>query len=402
LAAVADIRFAEPEMAEMAATKEHATLAEFDFLLACCRQEIAAAGNVGGVFGESCTWSPQRWDRALALADHHRVFPAVYAAVENRSDVPAWIRNELEVRFKRHARQTLRLSAETAGILRKFRDSGIDAMPHKGAVQAQRLFGDPAMRQFGDLDFLVREADVARARIALEELGYQQNLTLSPRQENEYLRAGNEYVFGCDQGKNLVELQWQILPRFYSVPFDMEALFSRSVETEFEAERVRVLRNEDLMMVLCAHAAKHRWEHLGMVRDIARLASFDLDWEWIDAEARRLGILRIVTVSLLLVRNLLRRELPQRLRIGKDSQCEKLADTAELRLRAGSYSNPESLSYFRSMAALRERWRDRVWFGWRLVATPNVSEWESVSIPDRFSFLYRGVRAVRLVGRLFG
>jgi hypothetical protein len=394
LAAAAQTELAQPEFGPPC-TSARSKDAEFGLLLTCCRGEHSKCGQAIPF---------TRWERFFNLADHHRVLPAVYLALYDCGDVSPLVRDQIRTRFQKHVRQSLRLSAELAGILRKFGEYGIEALPHKGAVLAQGLFGDPAMRQFGDLDLLVRTPDVTRARAALQELGYQPNLTLSHRQENEYLRVGNEYVFGCDQGKNLVELQWQILPRFYSVPFDMDALFSRSVETEFEGERVQVLGNEDLMLVLCAHAAKHQWEHLGMVRDIARLARFDLDWKWIEAEARRLGIFRILMISLLLARNLLRCELPEHLRpdVNRDKECNKLAGAAELRLRSGSYSKPESLSYFRSMAALRERRRDRVLLGWRLVATPNVGEWESVAIPDCFSSLYRGVRVARLIRRIFG
>jgi Uncharacterised nucleotidyltransferase len=68
----------------------------------------------------------------------------------------------------------------------------------------------------------------------------------------------------------------------------MEPLFQRSVEYEFEGMRARTLCNEDLMLVLCVHAAKHEWFQLGMVRDIAALARLELDWQWTMFEAGRL------------------------------------------------------------------------------------------------------------------
>jgi Uncharacterised nucleotidyltransferase len=394
LGAVAEIGPAGREVAaDLAAVGDCGPHKEFEFLLECCGQELDGRGA-------ATISSTLQFDRVLTLADRHRVLPAVFAAVQDRNEVPVAMQNGIRAGFEKHARQNLRLSAEMAGILQRFRERGIEALPHKGAVLAQRLFGDAAMRQFGDLDFLIRAADVSRAGDALRELGYESNLQLSPRQEREYLRVGNEHVFGRDGGKNLIELQWQILPRFYSVQFDMEALVSRSVETEFQGGRVRVLGNEDLMLVLCTHAAKHEWEHLGMVRDIARLAQFDLDWQWIGTEARRLGIARILMISLLLTRKLLRCELPYGLR--GDVQCEILAHLFETRLRTSGLGDLESLKYFRMMVRLREGWKDRTRFVWRLMVTPNVGEWKSVSIPDGMFAAYRGVRAARLMPRLFG
>jgi hypothetical protein len=190
------------------------------------------------------------------------------------------------------------------------------------------------------------------------------------------------------------------LPRFYSVGFDMDALFARAVETEFEGQRARMLRKEDLMLVTCVHAAKHEWSRLGMLRDIAALEGFDLEWNQVEHEARRLGIVRIVLVSLLLARDLLGYQLPDGFRVGDDiGICEQLANGFQCRLRKGDQPDTDSLNYFRTMLRLRERWRDRARFAVRLTITPSVGEWQTLSIPDRLFPMYRAVRGVRLLRR---
>ncbi len=216
--------------------------------------------------------SPLNGDRVLSLANQHRLMPALYSVLRDRDDVSASIRSAMGARFEHQERRVLRFTAELARILRQFDQHGIQVLAHKGAALGQLLYGDPAMRQFGDLDFLVKAADVPRARSALQELGYMPNFQLSPRQEKEYLRSGYEYVLGLSTDRNLVEVQWQIVPRFYSINFEMEGLFARSIELDFDGLRLRTLGREDLMLVLCVHAAKHQWVQLGMVRDIATFA----------------------------------------------------------------------------------------------------------------------------------
>ena len=303
---------------------------------------------------------PIDWDRVLKLATHHRVLPAVYDSLRGRTDVPASIRAAVDARFLKHTRRVLRFSALLAGILPLFRMRGFEVLPHKGPVLAQQLYGDPAMRDFGDLDFLARATDVPRACTALRELGYQPKLALSPRQEQEYLRTGYEYVFGSVAEPNLIEVQWQIVPRFYSISFAMDSLFQRSVECEFEGMRVRSLCNEDLMLVLCVHAAKHEWSQLGIVRDIAMLARAELNWPWVMGEARRLGIQRIVAVSLDLARTLLGLELPQGLAFHPAVlDAEFLTSAIQEHMSRGEEPAVDSIRYFRSMMTLRERWRDQ-------------------------------------------
>jgi hypothetical protein len=363
---------------------------EFELLLACCgsREPGLAAILV----------LPLNWELVLKLADHHRVMPALYAAVRERSDVPASIQAAICSRFRTHARKVLRFSAELARILRHFADHEIPALAHKGPALAQLLYGDPAIRQFGDLDVLVRAADVPDARSALKELGYEPRMELAARQEKAYLRSGYEYVFGLSTEPNLLELQWQILPRFYAIKFDMEALFRRLVEIELDGARHRTLGKEDLMLVLCVHAAKHEWAQLAMLRDIAALGRFDLDWIWIEAEARRLGIKKILEISLLLAHELLGCEMPL-------TPCSdgvpKLAQTIQSRLTNRAQSETESLRYFIRMMRVRERWRDRLRFLVRLAATPSIGEWETISLPNSFFWFYPGVRLLRLTRRLY-
>lgn len=320
--------------------------------------------------------------------------------MQNWSGVPAGVQSDLRALSQVHARQVLRLCGELAAILRKFNDCGIEVLPQKGPVLGQILFGDPAMRQFGDLDLLIRKKDVPPARKALQELGYRPKLQLSDRQEQAYLHSGYEYAFGSDAGANLVELQWQILPRFYSISFDTDSLFTRGVEIDFEGTRTRVLGNEDLMLVLCVHAAKHEWSQLGMVRDIATLSRFDLDWDRIGHEARRLGIFRILAISLLLARDLLGCEVPIDSGLSEDfDTSRKLARVFQSTLKSLHENDTQSLAYFRRMMRIRERWRDRARLAWRLAVTPDVGEWKSVDIPDGLFPLYHAVRAFRLIRR---
>jgi hypothetical protein len=178
----------------------------------------------------------------------------------------------------------------------------------------------------------------------------------------------------------------------------MEALFRRSVEIELDGTRHRTLGKEDLMLVLCVHAAKHEWAQLGMLRDIAALAHFELDWVGIEAEARRLGIETILKISLMLAHELFGHEMP--LKPFPDGMSG-LVRSIQSKLAEGTQSETESLRYFRTMMRVRERWRDRLRFLFRLAVTPSIGEWETISVSDSFFWLYRGVRLLRLTRRLY-
>ena len=152
------------------------------------------------------------------------------------------------------------------------------------------------------------------------------------------------------------------------------------------------------MLVLCVHAAKHEWSQLGMLRDIAALTSFNLDWNWIFCEARRLGILKILQISLLAAREVFSLTLPALLPLPIGGAAET-ASAILGRLQQDYEPDTESVRYFRAQLQTRERLRDRAQFVWRLATTPGVEEWKALRIPDRYFVAYRGVRIGRLIKR---
>jgi hypothetical protein len=362
---------------------------EFELLLACCSPDTQRRLS-------ELLSLPLNWGRLLDLAEHHRLIPALSGALVSQQGTPSQLRD----RARNHAWRAMHLGAELIRVARQLQSHEISFLAHKGPALGQRLYGNSAMRQFGDIDILVRARDLNRAPAALAELGYEPRLRLSGFQERAYLRSGYECVFGLESERNLLELQWQIVPRFYSIPFNMDQLFDRSIETELDGMIVRTLGNEDLLLVLCAHAAKHDWAQLGMLRDITAVSQLELDWEWTLGEARKLGIHQILQISLLAARDLFQTNFaPALLRDQLVSDATELANRVVRNLQSTRDPETESISYFRVQLQIRERWRDRLQIVWRLVTTPSIAEWGSARLPDKLGFLYRVVRIGRLAKR---
>jgi hypothetical protein len=362
----------------------------FDLLCQCCRLSHAVPAN--GRIDEF-----QDWDALLRLASHHRVLPAVYLALKGRGDIPGSILSALDARFSRHVQRALRFSALLMEVSGQLQKCGVTFLCHKGPALAQTLYGDVAMREFGDLDFLVRAKDVQQAGAAMAEIGLTNKLALSPRQGREYLRTGYEYVFGTAREPNLVEIQWQLLPRFYSADLELEEFFQRSVELSLEGADLRTPCDEDHLLLLCVHAAKHGWSQLGMVRDISTLADRGLDWNFILHEASRLGLKRILDISLKLGERLLGLKVPGEISAElKDRQNGVRVSEICHRMLRSEEIDSNSLRYVRMTMGLRERRRDQIRIAWRLATTPGIGEWQSRQIPDSLFLLYRAVRTWRL------
>jgi hypothetical protein len=377
--------------------------AEWAVLLAACATLPSDAKQLRL---RSLLATPLHWEHLFLLAERHGVQPLLCQALNSvRDALPAEHRPALERNYQANLHKSLLLSRELIRVLRHLRQFDVDVLPYKGPASAEFLYGDVALRQAGDIDLLVRREEFSRVEQALAKIGYAPQTSFSPTEQRAYLRSGYECVFDGPAGRNVLEVQWAIQPRFYSVNFDMDALFERAVKIDVAGQTMNTLSAADLLLVLAVHAAKHRWGRLIWICDLARLLSLpSLDWEWIASQATHLGVLRIVNISRLLAKRLLGAEVPAgaRTEFHEGKIDAQIASQIARQVFQASSFNVESVSYFRLMMNLRERTLDRARFLTRLAFTPGPNEWKAMRLPPPLFPLYRVVRISRLLARLAG
>jgi hypothetical protein len=398
MATVAEPRPIASTVDRLVAKRPFSANPEFDLLLACCAAE-PSADRVRQMVS-----FPLDWERLLCLTDHHRVVPQLFGQVSAFSRLlPDNVLGALRSRYQENAHKALWFTGELLRILSCFESAGIKTLAYKGPVLAKALYGDVTERQYSDLDILVRPEDVPKAKAVALAVGYACYPQLRSQEEPAYIASGCGYVFHTAAGRNLLDLQWRIVPRFYSIDFEVAHFLDRADRIVVGGHSVRTLCAVDLLLVLCVHAAKHVWLQLSWLCDIAQLAkSPHLDWTAVQTEARRLGIERIVNLNLLLAHKLL--GTPPHVAIAErlvnDKSLNFFADEIRRISERSTQYPTESISYFRLMLRLRERWQDRARFLSRLALTPSVSEWNAVHLPKSLQPMYRVVRLSRLAKRL--
>jgi hypothetical protein len=384
----------QPSLAGIPASRE------FTLLLAASSFEISAERSVRirDLLAQQIDWR-----KFTALVEHHGMIPLLYRNLAAHSAaIPPDAFQALSAKFESNTRQALWLTNLLARVLDTLPSRGIQALPFKGPILSKTLYNDISLRQFSDLDILVRPVDVPRAKFALGEIGFKPNLHLSQPAELAYLASGYEYSFDGFGQKNVLELQWRVLPRFYSVDFEVASFLERASVIQFEQRLVHTLSTEDLLLVLCAHAAKHRWGRLSWICDIADLAiSNRIHWEQVKRDANRLGINRIVGISFFLAQSLLGTAIPRAFEtLTSDEEVQHLGSQILSEVVESAECDTEAIGYFRLMASLRERTSDKIRFFTRLAFTPGLSEWSVVQLPAPLFPLYRVIRLFRLLRKL--
>jgi hypothetical protein len=276
-------------------------------------------------------------------------------------------------------------------------------------VLAASAYGNLALRQFGDLDILVRSQNVPRARELLLSVGYQPQFHLNRIQEAIFLRSQTEQLFTRDDG-SVVEIHWEFAPKYFSFALGTERLWQRLQPVSVGGATVSTFSPEDSLLILCAHGAKHRWEQLNWICDVAEIIRREskLNWRWITKQAAKLGGERMLHLGLFLASDLLGAPLPADVsrRVRTDSAVRALA--AEVRERLfletndplgvseGSIVSPfHARSLFHLKA--REQLGHKVQYCLRRLTIPTEADWMMLPLPPPLFPLYYIFRPMRLL-----
>ena len=108
-----------------------------------------------------------------------------------------------------------------------------------------------------------------------------------------------------------VDLHWRLIPDYFPIALDGEDLWRRAVQVEIEGTTVRTLAPTDHLLYLCAHGAKHGWQTLGGICNLAELMRVSaIDWDELWARADRAGAHRMLALGVLLAHELLEAVVP--------------------------------------------------------------------------------------------
>ena len=249
--------------------------------------------------------------RLLELAAEHGVLGQLAARLGKLDGGPVLRETQRALLDGQRAQDfvTLRMTAELFRVLDQFASAGIGALVVKGPVLAVRAYADPAMRSYGDLDLLVRPRDIRRATELMMAAGYHAVVPLAAIDAG---RIPGQYLFSRVDSKLLVELHNDLTLRYFPRRLPLETWFERQAYVRLDSREVPVLSVEDELVLICVHGAKHLWERLMWIADVAALVSrqANLDWERAAASAQEVGAERMLHTGLQLAVTLLKLRLP--------------------------------------------------------------------------------------------
>jgi Uncharacterised nucleotidyltransferase len=349
----------------------------------------------------SALLSKVSWPALVTLAEAHGVISLLASAVAQLHEnlAPPEFANKIRELHRAQVLSALQMTAELFRLADQFRDAGLDTVLVKGPTLALRAYGDTGARQYGDLDFLVRQRDILRATELMISAGYKPEIaveSLSPQ------NIPGQYLFVRTGAPLLVELHTEHTMRYFPLGLPIEEFFARRQLVSVDGHRIPALAIEDELLLICIHGAKHLWERLSLVADVAAFVARQtaLNWERSFATARAVGAERMLNSGLLLASNLLGAALPQniRARLQSDRSAAQLAATIATWLPSAGRTPPGLVA--RALYRVRMRGSVIAGLGYllRLTFSPTQEDWPAgveKKHDGRFAALRRPVRLAK-------
>lgn len=343
------------------------------------------------------------WDYVLAVAHRHCVIPLLYHHLNfiASAAVPPQVMSRLRNRDCENTTSSLFLTGELLKLLDVLEAHDIQAVPLKGPTLALAAYGDLGLRQFGDLDLLVRKQDVLSVKELLIRRRFKPKPELTDAQEAALLRFDCSHNFVSENA--CVDVHWDFVAPYYSFGLEVNQLWKRLEPMTIGSKQVLTLSTEDLLLILCLHGFTHFWERLGWICDVASLIDNrkDIDWELVLQNAARLGSRRILSLGLFLANELLKAPVPEEVweALPPDLTVRTVAEQVQEQLFGGADRSRGFIDGVLLHLRMRERKRDRLRSCLRLAVTPRNYDWMFLPLPDWLFFLYYPLRPLRLAGK---
>lgn len=383
---------------------------ELRFLIACCQ--------VNPTEDEICRikTSLSSFDSVsdiLGMSFRHGVFPLVYNTLKNllinEGDKSLAVNLKLLEEMKSHymdfVQKNMLMSSELIKIMELFKKNNIKALAFKGPVLSQESYGNIIFRQYGDLDILVSEEQLAKAGELLISQGYNSSFPLKVLENQICLSVTNDLGFRHPSKSILIELHWRLFREKIAEHLQFSEIFNDKREILINGKNVPTLSVEMLLVYLCLHGSKHAWERLEWICDIDRLVRNQevIDWKKVNLIAVKMKTTTTLYLGLSLANNLFHTPIPDSMTSAvKKQKIDFLVDKT-LKLLGGTL--PQELSYVRYSVIHRyqmdlfETKREKIR---HIVATYfSISQNDCLEfpLPKFLKVLYIAIKPIRVINK---
>lgn len=387
---------------------------DLKFLIACCQTDL----REDDIEFIHTYLNTERFtlNALISLANQHGILPLVYKAIKKiveedssrsflhakRLTPNAEILTELKAHYMSISQKNMLMSAELIRIMKLLEANNIEALAFKGPVLSQMAYGDITLRQFGDLDVLVKKEDIYKIDTFLKQESYDRLLALTPVQENIWIKYAHDLGL-IHKGKGThFEMHWSFLDEDYPMQVDLDDFWKETQKVDLNRNRnsLATFSNENLLLYLCIHGSKHLWERIEWIKDIDLLIQTQtIEWNTVMEKIKGSGFEKMVYLGLSLTASLFKTSLPIIIQneIVKYPQINVVSTFI-----FETWSTPKStFQKTKTMLKLFPGIKEQLLYLHKIILKPSFNEYWFIDLPKGMYWAYYLVRPYLLIKKYF-
>jgi Uncharacterised nucleotidyltransferase/Tetratricopeptide repeat len=370
-----------------------------ELLLACVKSlsDRAAEAPIREILADFADWT----SFARKAIDHGLAGVAATTLARVAADlVPHDILEALQVNRNQTLTKNRALLEELARLSDMLAEAGVEAIAFGDLVTAPQAYGDLGIRPGGELDFLVRKAEIAPTIAALSNLGYErkEQLTAAQFELMHHLR-GRDVLFNESLGIT-VRPHTRLTPANIVLDIDYAAFWYRRQRTNLDGRSMLTLAPEDALLVLAIQGARELWWNIGRACDVAAFIGTHpkLAWSTTLERATAQGCLRMLLLATSLAHKCFDTPVPDTIVTAgsADSIIGSMVQRIVARWEADKPAEPASTE---ALPLDQLRLHDGAWRQARHVARalllPEPRQVAAMALPSTLRFAYVPIRFVR-------
>ena len=249
---------------------------------------------------------PLDWERLVSLSVINELAGLLYKNLRNSGSLPPDAQDRLRKAYLFTVAKNSISAGETLKIIGLLNDRKVEAVPLKGALASDIIFGDPGLYPAADIDLLVRPADLHTARDILMEEGYRYD----EGREKDMLSSHYHLVF-CDD-RQTVEVHWNLVKRYFQIPpeFWWEGVYREG----YGGGKITLLSPEKYLMYAVFRLLSHDFHPLKFLVFTAELINKygpRMNWSDLIFWSKKYRMSRLIFFTMRLTSELLGARVPE-------------------------------------------------------------------------------------------
>lgn len=231
----------------------------------------------------------------------HGVFPLVYNTLKiYDSLLPNEKLSYMKKIYMDIVKENMLMTSELIKVMKLFEENDIKAIPFKGPVLSQVAYGDVVSRQYVDLDILIKVEDIKETYEVLKYNGFISTIDNKFIDNKLFLEKNSDITFVNNKNNTSIEIHWKLFRNKFSSIINDKIFLEVKKQIKIHNHDINIFNYELLLVYLCMHGSKHKWERIEWITDIDKLLNKkqNIDWKIVFEIAKEYNCTKMLKLGL--------------------------------------------------------------------------------------------------------